>query len=202
MDLKNKLIDESLVDTQSNNVHDIVEMLINENEILKKTVDLKECSISERFSEVAKLTLILESMQYQLEYKEQQIQEVKKRINILKSTVSWRVTYPIRALGRFFRKDKKDRKVRPVDIEYIKNSGYFNDNWYISQYPEVKKSGLTPIAHYISCGAELGYDPSPEFDTSWYLDEYPDVANSDLNPLIHFLLHGKIEQRNCLPVTR
>ena len=88
MDLKNKLIDESLAETKSNNVHDIVEMLINENESLKNEIALKDESISDRFSELAKMTLILESMQYQLDYKDQQILQSKQRINNLKNTVS------------------------------------------------------------------------------------------------------------------
>lgn len=202
MDLKNKLIDESLAETKSNNVHDIVEMLINENESLKNEIALKDESISDRFSELAKMTLILESMQYQLDYKDQQILQSKQRINNLKNTVSWRSTSPIRVIGRAFKKDKAYKKARPVDVEYIQKSGYFNDEWYCSKYPEVKKSGLTPVEHYISHGAELGYNPSLDFDTCWYLGKYPDVADSDLNPLIHFLLHGKAEQRSCLPVTR
>lgn len=80
------------------------------------------------------------------------------------------------------------------DIEkIIQNSGLFNLDFYLGQFPDVKTNEA--IAHFISKGAEEGASPSFLFDTRWYLQQYRDVADSDLNPLLHYILFGASEHR-------
>ncbi|MDZ7839287.1 MAG: glycosyltransferase family 4 protein [Gammaproteobacteria bacterium] len=69
-------------------------------------------------------------------------------------------------------------------------------DWYLTQYPEVARSGQTPEHHYLNEGAKKGYDPSPRFSTRYYLAANPDVAAAeDMNPLVHWELHGRKEGR-------
>ena len=64
------------------------------------------------------------------------------------------------------------------------------------RYPEVGKSGRTPLDHFLIYGAKQGKSPGPDFDTEWYLRAYPDVAQAvGLNPLVHYILHGRSEAR-------
>ncbi|GJE29637.1 glycosyltransferase [Methylobacterium organophilum] len=77
------------------------------------------------------------------------------------------------------------------DYQIIKNSmGMFDIAWYLAEYPDVRESGIDPIAHYIDHGAKEGRMPNPLFAARWYLDRYPDVASSGENPLIHYIRHG------------
>lgn len=76
-------------------------------------------------------------------------------------------------------------------IEEIRKSGLFNDNYYLQRYPEVAKAGLNPLVHYLEKGWEEGKNPSENFNTEYYLERYPDVSASKLNPLIHYIRHGK-----------
>ena len=82
-------------------------------------------------------------------------------------------------------------------ISTIRESGLFDENWYMSQHPDVGALGLDPIYHYVEIGAFLGRDPGPEFSTSSYLNKYEDVEQSGINPLYHFLKWGRSEGRTA-----
>ncbi|MCL2687121.1 MAG: glycosyltransferase [Methanobrevibacter sp.] len=78
----------------------------------------------------------------------------------------------------------------------IKNSNLFNSKYYNKKYPDVKKSKMNPIIHYMYYGYEEKKNPSKTFCTDFYLSTYNDVKVSGLNPLIHYYLHGRNEKRS------
>ena len=86
------------------------------------------------------------------------------------------------------------RKLRK-QATIIRESGLFDEDWYLLQYPDVVESGVDPILHYLKFGAYEGRFPNPEFDSAWYLEEYEDVRSSGGNPLIHYILYGRSEGR-------
>lgn len=166
--------------------------LVNHNQTL-------EATIAERFRELAVMTRHTEQLTRDVEQKELQLQKAKDRAQNLKQTVSWKMTAPLRALSRPF-KDHTASSSAPVsNVERIAESGLFDELWYQHRYPEMADSGLSAIEHYIKIGADKGYNPSELFDTRWYLQTYIDVAQGSINPLLHYILHGKAEQRHCLP---
>ena len=57
----------------------------------------------------------------------------------------------------------------------IRESGLFDEAWYLAQNPDVAASGEDPIVHYLRRGAQESRDPSPLFDTAYYarqMDRY------------------------------
>ncbi|MFB2865116.1 glycosyltransferase [Aeromonas sp. MdU4] len=86
-------------------------------------------------------------------------------------------------------------------IQEIKNSGLFDTEWYLKQYPDVIKSELSPIEHYLKYGYKLNRQPSKIFDAKKYLEFHKDVALSDINPLAHYIQYGKKEGR-AVPVKK
>lgn len=80
-------------------------------------------------------------------------------------------------------------------INEIQNSGLFDADWYLKQYPDVAQSQLSPIEHYLKYGYKLNRQPSTKFDANKYLAFHQDVASSKLNPLVHYIKHGKGEGR-------
>ncbi|MEL2243935.1 class I SAM-dependent methyltransferase [Leclercia adecarboxylata] len=169
------------------------------NDLVKQNEAL-ESSISERFRELATMTRHTEQLTRELQQKEQQLQKAKDRAQNLKQTVSWKLTAPVRALGRTFKENPTATPaVSMSNAERIAASGLFDELWYLHRYPEVADSGLSAIEHFIQIGADKGYSPSALFDTRWYLQTYADVAQGSINPLLHYILHGKAEQRHCLP---
>ena len=168
-----------------------IERLTQENHAL-------DTNIAERFVELASMTRMVEQHAREISRLEQKLVQAKERAANLKRTISWRLTAPVRAIGRTF-KEKQAAHGEIAAHTHIANSGLFDDTWYLRNYPEVEKSGISPIEHYLRYGAAAGYNPGPEFNTQWYLNTYPDVANQSINPLLHYILHGKNEHRICVP---
>ncbi|MFH0780609.1 MAG: hypothetical protein V2B20_01465 [Pseudomonadota bacterium] len=58
----------------------------------------------------------------------------------------------------------------------------FNATYYLQNNPEIMKSGINPLIHFIEYGCREKQNPHPLFDTSYYLENNPDVAKSGMNP--------------------
>lgn len=80
-------------------------------------------------------------------------------------------------------------------IKEIQDSGLFDSDWYTKQYPDVIKSSLPALEHYLEYGWKIGRNPSPSFDTSYYLKNNIDVLKAGINPLLHYVQNGKNEGR-------
>ncbi|KKC26966.1 hypothetical protein WP12_05735 [Sphingomonas sp. SRS2] len=53
-------------------------------------------------------------------------------------------------------------------VTMIRDSGLFDEAWYLGAYADVAGSGLDPVEHYLTIGAARGYNPHPLFDTGFY----------------------------------
>jgi len=81
----------------------------------------------------------------------------------------------------------------------VASSGLFDAEWYLKSNPDVARSGIDPVRHYVVFGARELRDPSPIFSTRNYLLRNPDVAAAGINPLGHFALYGRMELRAAGP---
>lgn len=82
------------------------------------------------------------------------------------------------------------------DIKLIKDSQLFDELYYVTHYPAVLQSGLSPIEHYLKIGSAAGMRPNAFFDDAYYRAANPDVCLSGVNPLVHFIKFGAREGRN------
>lgn len=57
---------------------------------------------------------------------------------------------------------------RAEAVAMIRDSGLFDESWYLATYPDAAGSGLDPVEHYLTVGAPKGYNPHPLFDTGFY----------------------------------
>ena len=78
---------------------------------------------------------------------------------------------------------------QPPESKYRPNP-LFDNQYYLSKYPEVARLRVNPLAHYYIFGYLQGYDPHPLFSTQFYLENNPDVAAATINPLNHYLGSG------------
>jgi hypothetical protein len=46
------------------------------------------------------------------------------------------------------------------EVASFRNSGHFDEAWYVEQYPDVKLLGMDPARHFLWLGAKLGRRPS------------------------------------------
>lgn len=77
----------------------------------------------------------------------------------------------------------------------IRNSGWFDPDWYLRSYRDVKETGIDPVEHYHMHGWKEGRNPGPGFNSAYYLDSNPDVRRIGIDPLLHFIRHGASEGR-------
>ncbi len=80
---------------------------------------------------------------------------------------------------------RRSRVLNKKTIKICSNSIYFDANWYLERYPDVKASGLDPLFHFVKHGALERRDPGPNFSTADYLLEYPELEKKGINPLVH-----------------
>ncbi len=94
-----------------------------------------------------------------------------------------------------YRKYQKDKKIyQNEDINIIEASKYFDEDYYLKNYPESLFSA-NAAKHYLETGWKKGYNPSSHFSTEKYLRFYADIQNANINPLLHYEKYGKIEKR-------
>jgi len=97
-------------------------------------------------------------------------------------------------------KSKSTRYLRfATDFWTISRSGVFDSRWYLKHYPQVVEFGRNPLIHYLTSGAQEGYDPNSLFDTTFYLDSNLDVVKAGINPLGHYIRRGAAEGRKSRP---
>jgi len=100
-----------------------------------------------------------------------------------------------RALGTrlhdYFRGRPKER----AELTAIRNSAFFDAEFYLDSNPDVRIAGLDAAFHYLTSGGHEGRDPGPFFSTHEYLAKFPDVAASGLNALAHYEMYGRREMR-------
>lgn len=82
------------------------------------------------------------------------------------------------------------------DIKIIRESGLFDEHYYVTHNPETLNSRLAPLEHYVRIGSSAGMRPNPFFDDAYYRDTNPDVRRVKTNPLVHYIRFGAREGRN------
>ena len=85
--------------------------------------------------------------------------------------------------------------IQENEIRIIKESGFFDIDFYYESYPDVKNTGVDALEHYYFNGWKEGRNPSSDFDTNFYLNNYLDIKECKVNPLYHFVAFGKNEGR-------
>jgi hypothetical protein len=83
------------------------------------------------------------------------------------------------------------------DIYLLGTSGLFDVSWYRANNPDIAKTKLGALLHYLEHGGFEGRDPGPGFASAWYLDTYDDVKKAGINPLVHYLKYGRGEGRGA-----
>jgi O-antigen biosynthesis protein len=133
-----------------------------------------------------------EFMQSELERAEQTIAYVSaKYAKARKKNVFRRVRYSLRLAF-------KGKPVRTSQYDCIRNSVFFDKNFYLGVNSDVKISGRDPVVHYLLHGAREGRDPGPFFSETRYRVQHPDVADKDACALEHYEWRGRDEGRRLL----
>jgi GT2 family glycosyltransferase len=73
----------------------------------------------------------------------------------------------------------------------VKNSGLFDEKYYLETNPDVRETGISAFKHYLLFGGFEGRRPSIKFDSALYLEIHQINKDHGVNPLIHYLKYRK-----------
>jgi hypothetical protein len=181
---------------QLHQVQEELEEIFLRHQNMKQAHKKLETANQQAVEEKDILSQDLQQVKQELQDKNKEIEKQLQRNTFLKGTASWKMTAPVRAVIRLFRKSGKKKDDTKKLVKLLKASGLFDETWYLAENADVAASGLNPVEHYLLYGVAEGRNPSKEFDTRRYLEANPDVAEVKMNPLVHFVKYGKSENRN------
>jgi hypothetical protein len=142
-------------------------------------------------SQLASHKMLNQRLTAQLEQHKASAASTSRELRMIKRSSAWRIIAPWRNLQSRLRKR--------YELDLLRRSKLFDAGWYLTEYPDVRKSGVDPAEHYWEHGWLDGRDPSPYFDSDWYISQHSDVQAAGINPLIHYILHGATEGRDPRP---
>ncbi|MDF3013438.1 MAG: hypothetical protein K0Q78_1642 [Cellvibrio sp.] len=87
----------------------------------------------------------------------------------------------------------KSEPTAPLDyrLALLKDSEWFDSDWYLQQYPDVAFAGFDAADHYLNFGAAESRQPGPLFDEGYYLSQLNEPLNQP-SGLLHYLVEGKL----------
>jgi glycosyltransferase involved in cell wall biosynthesis len=136
-------------------------------------------------SEVETLSRTIDRAEHMIAYVAQRFAAAMKRRSFRRFRHALKV--------RFFR-----LPVRTSRYSLIRNSVFFDKNYYLNSNPIVKAGKFDPVVHYLRFGGQEGRDPGPQFSEAGYRVLSPDVAATSLSALEHYESHGRNEGRRLL----
>lgn len=79
--------------------------------------------------------------------------------------------------------------------EELVQSGFFDEGFYLSAYPDAGGYGDGPVYHFVRHGRFEGRQPNALFNASKYNERNPDVAANGVEASEHYLYNGSFELR-------
>ena len=89
----------------------------------------------------------------------------------------------------------KYKKSNSYNTSIIKDSGLFDEEYYIQQCPELSAHKVDLIEHYVNEGTHSEVYPSRYFIPREYRALHPDVVEAGVEPFFHYITKGAIEGR-------
>jgi GT2 family glycosyltransferase len=152
----------------------------------------------------------------EMEKERDRANELQAEVLALRSSLSWRLTTPLRATGALLKSQRWIARLLfespafswigkplakciyawklPGSGLLLPSNPLFSLDFYSTSNSDLK-SGRNLWAHYLGFGADEGRNPHPLFSTSYYLQQNSDVRSRKLNPLVHYVTHGAAENR-------
>ena len=161
------------------------------------------------------------ALQISLQAEGRRAEERLRNLNAIRSSFSWQITSPLRAVGTLVLKAHElflkclyqssafvitgkiiakavSGGYFPLGRFFLPSNPLFSPQFYASSNPDLSRS-RNLWGHYIGFGADEGRDPHPLFNTRYYTVNNPDVVRRRLNPLIHYYAFGANENRQPHP---
>ncbi|MDI3382368.1 glycosyltransferase family 4 protein [Xenophilus aerolatus] len=73
----------------------------------------------------------------------------------------------------------------------IAELGLFDEDWYLSSYPDIRDAGFEPLAHYVNLGDAEGRRPNAYFDPALYRSRFSRSKLKSVCALYHYAVMGE-----------
>jgi len=167
----------------------------------QKFVNLEK-ALNDANLELSELRQILQLTVDSVRIKDKQILDNAHFMSLLRGSLSWKLTKPLRALRVLqkygvsgLRQVLRNRNFNDIQWQIRKTRHLFDKDYYLRRYPDVLESDVDPIEHYLKHGWKEQRKPSARFDGQYYLTIHEDVAASNVCPLLHYAVYGEKEKR-------
>jgi len=175
----------------------LISYLIIEPSIISKKHNAHFTKSNEELKILNKLlTQKIKSLQIEIDLLHNQNTALSYKFAAIKSSHAFKTGKLLALIHPFQLTQRLKEKMNvPKNLRLIKESGLFDEDFYLENNIDVKGSGLDAASHYLIYGGFEGRNPSEKFDSAFYLLQNPDVKSSGINPLIHFIEYGENEGR-------
>ena len=141
--------------------------------------------------------------------------EAKRECYAMKTSFSWKLTWPFRVLRDMsvafvcrskhrllprIRTQSSKKELPQPDPDRDLMLAIFDEQFYLEQCAIDGGVGSSSLEHYRAVGWHEGRDPHPLFNTRWYLENNPDIVALGLEPLQHYCKYGWHEGRDPHPL--
>ena len=150
-----------------------------------------------------------------LEESTQRATALERELQAILTSRSWRLTAPLRRFTEALRRRTfitapvgalagmrrwvRERTTRRRNYALAAESGLFDATWYRERYPDVGRSNVDPLVHYLKWGGIETRDPHPLFDARYYVAQTGPLP-PDTSPLLHYVTIGAREGRDPHPL--
>lgn len=153
-------------------------------------------AVCNRDREIAGLKAQILERDGAISQKDHDMDNLRAYLDLVKSSWSWRLTAPLRAVQEkaiSIIQTIKRYRMAALIIWTHRKTGIFDPQWYLLSYPDVKASGMNPWWHFAMYGVYEHRTPHGLFTEKNYIWLNPDVSESGA---MHYVIHGWREGRN------
>jgi hypothetical protein len=170
------------------------ESMVSRNEQLTELLG----QLREREGVITEKAREIEVLRNQISYRDHDLYHLRLYLEMVKSSWSWRLSYPLRAIDEKLKSTittLKRYRMAAWIIWTHRMTGIFDPEWYLQSNPDVRASGMNPWWHFGKHGVYEGRSPNPSFNENYYLIKNPDIAHSVIPGTYHFIVKGYNEGR-------
>jgi hypothetical protein len=152
--------------------------------------------VAKRDREISVLQRHITEKENVISDRDDDLHHLKAYLDLVKSSWSWRLTAPMRAVAEkaiSVVQTLKRYRLAAWIIWTHRKTGVFDPHWYPLRYPDVKKSGMNPLWHFSMYGVYEERAPHGLFTEENYKLLNPDISGCGA---MHYIIHGWREGRN------
>lgn len=161
-------------------------------------ITILERKLIQKDQEIGEKEDVISGLQVRISNHDHDLDHLRAYLNLVKSSWSWRVTAPFRAIQNKIQSALLVLKRYRMALRIIwmhRNTKIFDPQFYLLANPDIKASAMNPFWHFAMYGLYEGRAPHSDFDSASYADSNPDIATAFDNPLLHYVLCGYSENR-------